>query len=104
MALQPVLVYPDARLKQVSETVTEFDDGLASIVNDLMQTMDDGPPSVGIAAPQVACCKRICIVDVKCGRFFDPTLRAQASADRHVYSCDRHLCHHRRLPDPGREP
>ena len=82
MALLPVLVYPDARLKQVSETVTEFGDGLASIVNDLMQTMDDGPPSVGIAAPQVACFKRICIVDVS--GFLDMNRKS----NRHIQSSD----------------
>ena len=64
MAVLPVLAYPDARLKQASVQVTEFDEQLTLFVSDLMQTMVEGPPSVGIAAPQVACFKRICIVDV----------------------------------------
>ncbi|MBE9515615.1 MAG: peptide deformylase [Proteobacteria bacterium] len=64
MAVLPVLVYPDARLKQVSELVSLFDDELATFVSDLEQTMDEGPPSVGISAPQVGRFQRICIVDV----------------------------------------
>lgn len=64
MAVLPVIVYPDTRLKQVSDMVTEFDDELESIVCNLMHTMDDGPPSAGIAATQVAIFKRICIIDV----------------------------------------
>lgn len=64
MAVLPVLIYPDDRLKQVSKPVTVFDDGLAGFVSDLNETMDDGPPSVGIAAPQTGHFIRVCIVDV----------------------------------------
>jgi len=82
MAVLPVLVYPDVRLKQASDLVTEFDEQLILFVSDLMQTMDDGPPSVGIAAPQVACFKRICIVDVS------GFLEMNRKRNRHIQSSD----------------
>jgi peptide deformylase len=82
MAVLPVLVYPDARLKQTGKKVTEFDDELASIAIDLAETMDDGPPSVGIAATQVACFKRICIIDVS------GFLEMNRARNRHIHSSD----------------
>lgn len=64
MALLEILTYPDARLGQVSSPVTRFDDTLKTFTDDLQQTMDHGPGSVGIAAPQVNYFKAIVIVDV----------------------------------------
>lgn len=64
MSVLPVLVYPDERLKQASKLVSKFDDELAGFIADLTETMDDGPPSVGIAAPQTGNFIRLCIVDV----------------------------------------
>jgi peptide deformylase len=64
MAVLEVLTVPDARLKQVSEPVAQFDDELRAFVHDLEETMRAGPGGVGIAAPQVARFQRIIIVDV----------------------------------------
>ncbi len=64
MAVLPILVYPDARLKRASEAVTSFDNSLVAFINDLDETMNHGPPSVGIAAPQTGHFIRVCIVDV----------------------------------------
>jgi len=64
MSVLTILQYPDARLKQESEAVIEFDDELRAFVNDLNETMLAGPGGVGIAAPQVGYFKRIVIVDV----------------------------------------
>lgn len=64
MAVLDVLVYPDARLKQVSAPVTKFNAELHSFLADLEATMRAGPGSVGIAAPQVGRLFRIVIVDV----------------------------------------
>ncbi|MFQ5470147.1 MAG: peptide deformylase [Gammaproteobacteria bacterium] len=58
-----VLTYPDPALKQIAEPVSHFDDELAAFVESLEETLDSGPPSVGIAAPQVGHSKRIVIVD-----------------------------------------
>lgn len=64
MAVLDVLVYPDARLKQLSVPVTRFDSELYAFLCDLEETMRAAPGSVGIAAPQVNRLLRIVIVDV----------------------------------------
>lgn len=64
MALLEILTFPDSRLQQVSQPVTEFDQALAEFASDLEQTMRAGPGGVGIAAPQVARFIRMIIVDV----------------------------------------
>ncbi|GJL78042.1 MAG: peptide deformylase [Nitrospinaceae bacterium] len=66
MAVLDVLVYPDKRLKQISRPVEKFDESLLQFVSDLEETMAAGPPSVGIAAPQVGRFERIVLVDVSC--------------------------------------
>jgi len=64
MAVLPLLVYPDERLKQVSTPVENFDDELKQFIAELEETMRAGPGGVGIAAPQVGRFQRIAIVDV----------------------------------------
>lgn len=64
MAILEILTYPDPRLKQVSESVRDFDAQLQEFVSTLEASMRAGPGSVGIAAPQVGRLQRIVIVDV----------------------------------------
>lgn len=64
MAVLEILTYPDARLKQDSAPVEDFDDALRAFVADLEETRRAGPGAVGIAAPQVGRFQRIVIVDV----------------------------------------
>jgi len=64
VAILDVLVYPDTRLRRVSSPVRNIDDDLSKFVFDLEETMRAGPPSVGIAAPQVGRFERIVIIDV----------------------------------------
>jgi peptide deformylase len=59
-----VLTYPDSRLRTVSQAVTTFDSSLASLVAALDHHLHNGPPSVGIAAPQIGQFLRVAIVDV----------------------------------------
>lgn len=66
MAVLEVLVYPDQRLKQKSHPVEKFNESLLNFISDLEETMGAGPPSVGIAAPQVGRFERIILVDVSC--------------------------------------
>jgi peptide deformylase len=63
MAVLDILRIPDARLKQVSSAVTQFDARLLSFIADLEQTRRAGPAAVGIAAPQVGHFQRIAIID-----------------------------------------
>ena len=64
MSLLEVLTVPDARLKQVSQSVEHFDSSLQDFVHILEATMRASAGGVGIAAPQVAHFYRIVIVDV----------------------------------------
>ncbi|HHL45549.1 MAG TPA: peptide deformylase [Gammaproteobacteria bacterium] len=64
MAALEILIYPDPRLKQMSQPVQQFDDELRGFVAELEQTMRSSAGGVGIAAPQVGCFQRIVIVDV----------------------------------------
>ncbi len=64
MAVLPVLVYPDERLKRISAEVTEFNDDLRRLIADMEETLQSFSGCVGLAAPQVNHFRRIAIVDV----------------------------------------
>jgi len=64
MARLEILVYPDERLRQVSQPVIEVDDEVRSFISDLEETLVSLPGCVGVAAPQVGRFERILIVDV----------------------------------------
>jgi len=64
MAVLEILHLPDARLKQVSDPVDDFNDvDLQAFIDNLEETRQAGPAAVGIAAPQVNFFKRVVIVD-----------------------------------------
>ncbi|BDI28825.1 peptide deformylase [Capsulimonas corticalis] len=61
----PVILYPDPRLKMACESVGVVDDAVRQLIQDLLDTMDAGPPrTVGIAAPQIGAMTRVAIVDI----------------------------------------
>ncbi|MGD2063515.1 MAG: peptide deformylase [Nitrospirota bacterium] len=70
MAVLPILVYPDPRLKRIAAPVTDFGADLHGFLADLEETMAAGPGGVGIAAPQVDRLERIILVD--CSRARKP--------------------------------
>jgi len=63
MALLKVVFYPHPVLAQIAEPVTQFDDDLKILIQDMIETMykENG---VGLAAPQVAIGKRLAVLDV----------------------------------------
>jgi peptide deformylase len=63
MSVLDLLYYPDERLHQKSETVTEFNDELKKLVADMFETMyeDEG---IGLAAPQINVFKRVVVIDI----------------------------------------
>ena len=63
MAIRPVILVPDPRLKQACSPVEEFGDDLQAAITDLEDTRLDSPGCVGIAAPQIGIMQRIAIVD-----------------------------------------
>lgn len=52
MALRKITEYPEQVLAEVGKPVTEFDDDLAALCNDMFETMYDAE-GVGLAAPQI---------------------------------------------------
>ncbi len=63
MALLPILVAPDPRLKKVADPVTQVDDEIRQLMDDMLETMYEAP-GIGLAAPQVGLLKRVIVVDV----------------------------------------
>lgn len=64
MAVQPILKFPHPLLKKVAHKVERMDDTIQQLTIDLIDTMQAGPGSVGIAAPQIGVGLRVCVVDV----------------------------------------
>ncbi len=58
-----IVVYPDKRLKLVSETVESFDEALHALLDDMYETMIT-KNGVGLAAIQIGVPKRVLIVNV----------------------------------------
>ncbi|MFQ5955121.1 MAG: peptide deformylase [Kiloniellales bacterium] len=63
MALLPVIIAPDARLKQKCAAVERVDDAVRRLMDDMVETMHQAP-GIGLAAPQVGVLKRVIVVDV----------------------------------------
>lgn len=63
MAILPILSYPDPVLKQVAEPISEVDDEIRRLAEDMAETMYDAP-GVGLAANQVGVLKRIFVIDI----------------------------------------
>jgi peptide deformylase len=63
MAVLPIVVAPDPRLKRTAEPVATVDAGVAALMDDMLETMY-AAPGIGLAAPQVGVLKRVIVVDV----------------------------------------
>ncbi|NNL72467.1 MAG: peptide deformylase, partial [Silicimonas sp.] len=62
MTTRPILIHPDPRLKTVADPVSEVDDELRQLADDMLQTMYEAP-GIGLAAPQVGVLKRLLVMD-----------------------------------------
>ena len=63
MAVRPILIIPDARLRAVADPIIEVDDEIKSLAKDMLDTMYDAP-GIGLAAPQIGVMKRIVVMDL----------------------------------------
>src|SRR6516165_10290808 len=63
MALRPIIILPDPKLRLVSKTIERVDDPLRRLIDDMIETMHEAP-GVGLAAIQVAEPFRLLVVDV----------------------------------------
>ena len=67
MAMRNVLKNGDERLRKKSRPVTEFNERLWQLIDDMYETMKEND-GVGIAAPQVGILRRVVVIDVGEGR------------------------------------
>lgn len=63
MAILDVVVFPDERLRVKCKQVTEFNDELKTLAQDMFDTMYDDN-GLGLAAPQVGDSRRIVVMDI----------------------------------------
>jgi peptide deformylase len=72
MAIRPILVLPDQRLRMVADPIEIVDDEIKILAKDMLDTMYDAP-GIGLAAPQIGVLKRIVVMDLaKDGETPDP--------------------------------
>ncbi len=64
MSILPIVIAPDERLITRASEVTDINDKIKELVNDMFETMYDAE-GLGLAAVQVGVLKRIFIVDVQ---------------------------------------
>jgi peptide deformylase len=63
MTIHKILYLPDPRLRLIAKPVTQFDDALQILIDDMFETMYDAR-GVGLAAPQIGMSLRLSVVDV----------------------------------------
>jgi peptide deformylase len=64
MAVLPILVAPDPRLKKIAKSVDKVDAEIVKLMEDMLETMYLAP-GIGLAAPQVGVLKRVIVVDIE---------------------------------------
>jgi peptide deformylase len=63
MAIRPIIILPDAKLRLVSEPVKTVDEGVRALLDDMVETMHDAP-GIGLAAAQIGILKRLVVIDL----------------------------------------
>jgi len=62
MTVRPLVILPDAQLRQRSEPVAAVTDEIRDLARDMLETMYDAP-GVGLAAVQIGVLKRVVTID-----------------------------------------
>jgi peptide deformylase len=63
MALRPILILPDPKLRLLCEPVAKVDDSTRKLMDDMVETMHDAP-GIGLAASQIGVLSRIVVIDL----------------------------------------
>ncbi len=63
MAILPILLHPDPRLREACAPVGAVDAGVRALAADMLETMY-AAPGRGLAAPQVGAARRLFVMDV----------------------------------------
>ena len=67
LAVLPIVKFGDDVLRRPTAPVTDFDDALQKLIDDMVETMY-AAPGVGLAANQVGVSKRLMIIDLSVGK------------------------------------
>jgi peptide deformylase len=62
MTVREIVFVPEPVLRKKAKTVTQFDDKLQTLIDDMVETMR-AAPGVGLAAPQVGVLQRVIVVE-----------------------------------------
>ncbi|MBV6285445.1 peptide deformylase [Pseudomonas aegrilactucae] len=63
MAILNILEFPDPRLRTLAKPVTEVDDSIRQLIDDMFETMYEAP-GIGLAATQINVHKRVVVMDL----------------------------------------
>jgi peptide deformylase len=69
VSILPIVRFGDPRLRLPGRTVTRFDRDLATLIDDMVETMD-AAPGVGLAAEQVGVDLQVCVIRIR-GRLYE---------------------------------
>jgi len=64
MAVRPIVMFPDPRLRQPAAAVTAFDAALRTLSLDLLETMR-AAPRIGITAPHLGVLQRVVVIEIE---------------------------------------
>ena len=88
MALRSIRIIGDELLRKKSREVTEINDRILDLLDDMAETMYDAG-GVGLAAPQVGVLRRVVVIDIGEGlvEFINPVILEQSGADTQLEGC-----------------
>lgn len=88
MAIRRIVKVPDLILKKKCRVVDKFDERLHTLLDDMRDTVKSAN-GAGLAAPQVAVLKRVCVVDTDDGYFelVNPRIISQEGEQIGVEGC-----------------
>ena len=88
MAIRNIVKHGDEILRKVCRTQMTFDEKLASVLDDMIETMyaADG---VGLAAPQIGMLRRYCVIDIGDGviELVNPVIEVTEGVQEETEGC-----------------
>ena len=89
MAIRKIMEVGEECLKKVCRPVTEFNERLSNLLDDLCDTLEESG-GVGLAAPQVGILRRVCVVENEEGvilELVNPEIIAQSGEQTDLEGC-----------------
>lgn len=88
MALRNIVKEGDPVLRKISRSVLNFDEKLAVLLDDMIETMNHAE-GCGLAAPQVGILRRVCVVDVGDGviELVNPVITDESGVQEETEGC-----------------